>query len=559
MLLLLKYFYLFYCGKHNKGETMTNKNISIKSTYFIFIISAYFAFCLNNTFWQFAYNNINIENFRTFLFALSLPIFMFIPLFVLFNIITLPYISKPLITILLICSASANYAMHNLGTIINSDMIQNFAETTYREASELITLKAITYVFITGILPAIITCFIKIQYSNFKKELISRLAIILICLIGFGILSIFSYKDYISFARNHSQVRRYINTFNYISGINKYYKRQKNAQREFTIYDSSPSLTKQSSKPRLIILAIGETAREKNFSLYGYEKNTNPLLSKQDIYVFNNVVSCGTSTAVSVPCLFAHQTRETFNANDAKYAQNLLDIAQKAGYNILWKENDDGCKNVCNRVETIDAQKFLNTKHCFDDYCHDEFLLEGLEDKIKDLKKDTLIVLHMMGSHGPTYFKRYPDSFKKFEPFCNTSDLQKCTPEEIINTYNNTILYTDYVLSSLIDILKRQPQIESGMLYVSDHGESLGENNIYLHGLPYSMAPSEQKEIPMILWLSNSLKKQINIDNECLKQNAQKNQHSHDNFYHSVLHLLSINSSTYNSELDIFANCIIKQ
>ena len=537
---------------------MAKKTFSISSLKFILITSAYFAFCLNNTFWQFIYENITIENFRTFLFALSLPIFMFIPLFILFNIITLPYIAKPLIATLLICSAAANYAMYNLGTIINSDMIQNFAETTLREARELVSLKAIIFVFITGVLPALIICFFKIRYNNFKKELTGRLSLIIVCLIGFGILTVFSYKDYISFARNHSQVRRYINTFNYISGINKYYKKQRNAKREFIIYDSQPSITKQSSKPRLIILAIGETAREKNFSLYGYDKNTNPLLSKQDIYVFNSVVSCGTSTAISVPCLFAHQTREDFNVNDAKYSQNLLDIAQMAGYNILWKENDDGCKNVCNRVETIDAQDFLNTQYCFDDYCHDEFLLEGLENKIKDLQKDTLIVLHMMGSHGPTYFKRYPDSFKQFAPFCNTSDLQKCSQEEITNTYNNTILYTDFVLSSLIDILKKQSHIESGMLYVSDHGESLGENNIYLHGLPYSMAPNEQKEIPMILWLSKDLKNQINLNSECLKQNAKKNQHSHDNFYHSVLHLLSINSSTYNSELDIFANCIIK-
>lgn len=176
-----------------------------------------------------------------------------------------------------------------------------------------------------------------------------------------------------------------------------------------------------------------------------------------------------------------------------------IDVAKTAGYDIIWKDNDDWCKKVCNRIGKIDAKKGNKQPFCFDDYRHDDILLDGFEDRLKNITKETLIVLHTMGSHGPTYFKRYPDKFKKFTPACDTANLQDCTQEQIINTYNNTIVYTDYIIASLIETLKKHNELQSGMLYVSDHGESLGENNIYLHGLPYAIAPDFQKKVPMIL------------------------------------------------------------
>lgn len=257
----------------------------------------------------------------------------------------------------------------------------------------------------------------------------------------------------------------------------------------------------------MLVLIVGETARAQNFSLYGYEKNTNPLLSEnKEIITFKDVSSCGTATAISLPCMFSHLDKKQFNLTDANFTQNLLDIAKLAGYDVIWKDNDDGCKKVCNRVHKIDAKIGNKQPFCFGNYCHDDILLDGLNEELNNINKDTLIVLHTMGSHGPTYYKRYPEQFKKFTPTCDTANLQDCTQEQIINTYNNTIVYTDYIISSVIDILKNQKQLETAMLYVSDHGESLGENNIYLHGLPYAIAPKEQKQVPMILWLSDTKK-----------------------------------------------------
>lgn len=536
---------------------MLKTKTPLNSTLFIAIISAYFSFMLNVKFWQFAVEKIEIDGFSVALFALTLPFFIFIPLFWFFSLIFVPRIGKPLVMLLLVLSAASDYALQNLGIVINSDMIHNFAETNLREASDFITLRAVAYVLIVGVLPAIWVYRTPVRFSSLKKEVKTRLLLFLAGLLTIGLIASAVYKEYASFGRNNSQVRYYINTFNYIYAVGRYYKRSADAKRKFVILDRAPRrLPNSQNKPRVLVLLVGETARAANFSLYGYEQDTNPKLSRnKDITVFQNVSSCGTATAVSLPCMFSHLTRKRFNVTDAQYTQNLLDIAQSAGYDVFWKDNDDGCKKVCTRINHVDAKDGNKAPYCFGDYCHDDILLDGLENRLKDIKKDTLIVLHMMGSHGPTYFKRYPDKFKRFLPACDTANLQNCSQEQIVNTYNNTILYTDYVISSVINILNRQPQLQSGMLYASDHGESLGENNLYLHGLPYAIAPDEQKKIPMIMWLSPDLQKALRLNRSCLNEKAATQSFSHDNYFHTVLRMLFIDTTAYDRQLDIFSRC----
>ena len=256
--------------------------------------------------------------------------------------------------------------------------------------------------------------------------------------------------------------------------------------------------------------------------------------------------------------MFSVSGKHKFNITDAKYTQNVLDIVQSAGDRVIWKDNDDGCKNVCVRVNYINAQASNKQPHCFKDYCYDDILLDNLEETLDNIQKDTLIVLHMMGSHGPAYYKRYPERMKVFEPACHTEDLQDCSQEEIVNAYDNTILYTDYIISSVIDLLKTKNNLQSSMLYVSDHGESLGEHNIYLHGLPDKIAPKEQKNIPMILWLSDNAKKNMSLDISCLRHKAEKGFYSHDNYAHTIFGLLDITTKTYRKNLDILNTCTQK-
>lgn len=530
------------------------KNITSKK--FIFIISLYFCFVLNQTLWNYVFKMAEFNTASHIIALVNLPFLMFALLYLLFNIITLPYIGKPLIVILLLCSSLSDYAMKNMSIIIDSDMVRNFMETTTREAFDLVTPRVLLYVFIFGVLPALWVIFVKINYLPKVKECKQRLLYVFISLLIPLLVAPLCYKEYVSFGRNHKVVRHYINTFNYISAFNRYYKKSKNAHHEFIVLDEKPILSKKAgSAPRLFVYIVGETARSQNFSLYGYEKETNPELKKEDIIVFKDVTSCGTATTVSLPCMFSHLGKKDFKVNRASYTENLLDIVQKAGYYVFWNDNDDGCKDVCNRVENIDAKTGNKQPYCFGKYCQDDILLDGLEERIANAKKDTVIVLHQMGSHGPTYYKRYPDKFKHFTPTCDSSDLPECSQEQIVNTYDNTILYTDYVIASVIKILKRHPEYASAMLYASDHGESLGENNIYLHGLPYAIAPKVQKTIPMVLWLSDKIKKDLNLDVKRLKEEANKKSYSHDNLFHSILHLLSVETTAGEKErkkLDIF-------
>lgn len=532
---------------------MPKKLFTLSSRHFIILLSLYFAFVLNNRFWDLIEEKLEINNVAAALFAISLPLFIFVMLYVLFNLIVLPKVGKFLVIILLLCSAAADYAMTTLGIIINSDMIRNFAETTPREALELITPRAVFYVFITGILPAVLTALTDIKFQPFKKELKQRTLYCFAGLLTLVLLAPFTYKEYVTFGRNNKEIRRSVNTFNYIFALNKYHRQNRNANRKFVILDNTPTIEKNGTSPRVLLLIVGETARAQNFSLNGYPKETNPLLKTQNIINFADVSSCGTATAVSLPCMFSASPRKEFKVSRAYHTQNLMDIIQTAGYDVFWKDNDDGCKGICKRVAEKDAKEGNRQPWCFGSYCHDDILLEGLKERLAKVKKDTVIVLHAMGSHGPAYYKRYPEHFKRFLPACETADLQNCTREEITNTYDNTLLYTDYIISSAIDILKSRPELESGMLYVSDHGESLGEKNIYLHGLPYAIAPDVQKKVPMVLWLSENLQKSEKIDTTRLKQSATANAYSHDNYYHTVLGLLGIRSTTYNQALDILA------
>jgi lipid A ethanolaminephosphotransferase len=542
-----------------KNLSSKQSKFIIKSHWFIIAVSLYFSFVLNVSFWRFAANNIDITNFSTAWFVLSLPFFIFVPLYIIFNILLTPYLAKPISISLLLISSAANYFMYAYGVYIDSDMITNVFETTTRETFDLMTLSFFVSIFITGVIPSIIIYLTKIEYKTLKTEFKIRMLTSLASILVIGLFAATSYKEYASFGRNNREVRKLLNTINYTYSVIRYFQLQAEAKRGFALLDENAKNVPHIDPFKTVfVIIVGETARAKNFSLDGYDKQTNPLLSKQDI-IYNKAVSCGTATAVSLPCIFSSIPQEDFNKNDAKYTENLVDIIAKSGYDIWWMDNDDGCKDVCARIKTKYMTKINNPKYCFGEYCYDEALLEGLEEGIKDIKNDTVIVLHTMGSHGPSYYNRYPDKFKKFTPTCDTADIQNCSKEAIVNTYDNTILYTDYIVSSTIDILKKFTNLEIGLMYVSDHGESLGENNIYLHGLPYKIAPKEQTEVPMIIWMSENMKKYDYIDYDCMKEEASYKTYSHNDVFHSLLGLLEINTTLYDDSYDIFKECRTKK
>jgi len=272
---------------------------------------------------------------------------------------------------------------------------------------------------------------------------------------------------------------------------------------------------------------------------------------------FKDVASCGTATAVSVPCMFSQLTRSDFDRSRADNQDNALDIMQRAGVDLLWKENDGGDKGVAHNITKIEVDRSQKNELCNGSTCYDMALLNNLDTQISSMKGNRVIAMHLIGSHGPTYFQRYPQDKAFFQPDCPRADIENCSVEQIVNTYDNTIRYTDFVLDQTIAKLKTlEDKYNTAMIYVSDHGESLGENGLFLHGMPYGLAPDFQKRVPMMLWMSPGFKQAKHINSDCLQQEAQQTAtHSHDNVFHSLLGIMDIETNAYDGKLDIFKTC----
>jgi lipid A ethanolaminephosphotransferase len=305
-----------------------------------------------------------------------------------------------------------------------------------------------------------------------------------------------------------------------------------------------------------VLLVVGESARAASFELGGYDRATNPRLSGVgDLLYFDHAQSCDTSTAVSVPCMFSPLGHAQFDVDDARNHANLLDALQRAGVDVEWWDNNSGCKGVCARMLTVEYTKRRTAALCPGSYCYDEIMLEDLRRKLHDTQHDTVIVYHQIGSHGPAYEERYPPRFETFRPSCHTSELHRCTPDELRNAYDNTIVYTDYLLSRQIEILgTAQDRADTMLIYVSDHGESLGEHGIYLHGMPYAVAPTAQTHVPLLAWLPASSRARLRLDDGCLRSRLHQPA-SHDDLYHTVLGAVELRNDAYDPQRDLFAPC----
>lgn len=405
---------------------------------------------------------------------------------------------------LLIASQSAYY-MDHLGVIIDTVMIDNIMQTNRAELSGLMTSTLILRTFALGVIPAWLVLKYCPEPQNFNVELRSRLRMVLLCIVAIFLLVIPFTADYASFIREHKLVRFYSNpTYSVYSAI-KYATQQSSIsvhnQPLIKMAEDAKLLDPATSKKELIIMVVGETARADRFSLNGYKRLTNPELSKHPIVSFTNVTSCGTSTGVSVPCMFSSLGRDKYDKEIALDQENALDVLAKNGIEVLWRDNNSDSKGVATRVKYEDFKTPTLNPNCKGE-CRDVGMLSGLDEYIaKNKDKDMMIVLHQMGNHGPEYYRRYPKEFERFKPACQTGELRDCTQEEVDNAYDNAILYTDYFLSEVINFLKKyDDQFEVAMLYVSDHGESLGEHGIYLHAAPYMFAPKEQTHVPVIAW-----------------------------------------------------------
>lgn len=409
-----------------------------------------------------------------------------------------------ILALLLALSSLAAYYMDTFGVVIDDIMINNILQTDLQEAEGLISISLVLRLVFLGLIPAWLVWKFAPRPRPVRTELKSKLLLTLV-IIGVLAASVAPFTArYASFIREHKTTRYYANPNYFLYSLGKYLQAYLKTTEVIHVQQVASDAVEVGPVKRteLVIMVVGETARADRFSLNGYHRLTNPLLAQEDVVSLRNVSSCGTSTGESVPCMFSVLKRTEFEREKALHYENALDILFEHGVQVLWRDNNSDSKGVASRLVYEDFKSPTLNSVC-DNECRDVGMLKGLDRYIEARKgKDILIVLHQMGNHGPEYYRRYPKEFERFTPICKNSDLGLCSQEEINNAYDNAILYTDYFLAQVIQLLKKyDDQFATAMLYVSDHGESLGEHGIYLHAAPYVIAPKEQTHIPAIVWM----------------------------------------------------------
>lgn len=442
--------------------------------------------------------------------------------------------------------------MNTYHVVIDASMIRNTIQTDLSESMDLLSFKQLLYFIFFGVLPAYLIYKTPVAYNTLKHEIWNKVKLILLSLfVILGSLVTFN-KYYTSFFREHKPLRYTANPLYWIYSTGKYINLTYN-NGSITLKPMGTDATiPDTTNRKLMIMVVGEAARADHFSLNGYQRKTNPKLENENIINFSNVYSCGTSTAASVPCMFSLLDKDSYSYKKGRAQENVLDVLNHTNQiALLWRDNNSNSKGVALRIPYENFKIPENNTICTEGECRDIGMLVGLDDFIaKNANKDILIVLHQMGNHGPAYYKRYTKAYEKFTPVCRTNQLEECSRDEIANGYDNAILYTDNFLTQTIHFLKKYDhKYQTAMLYMSDHGESLGEGGLYLHGLPYFMAPEAQKHIGALVWLGDKSKKVI--DTEYLHKISSQH-FSHDNLKDSILGFFGVKTELYNPKMDLF-------
>lgn len=462
-------------------------------------------------------------------------------------------------SLLFVVAAFGSYFSAKYGIVMNKEMMRNVWQTDATEAGGLISVQLIQWVLLLGVVPAAFIWKVRLPAIDWRRSLKQRCGAIA-GILAVSAVALFSCaSSYAVYFREHKPIRFTLSPAAPLSSAIQFFADQRNDSARGPAINVSGAAVREGpvrAKPLLMLIVVGETARAADFQLGGYARATNPRLAAENgLVYFGQATSCGTATAISVPCMFSHLRRDGFDVDEASRYMNLLDALAESGFDVEWRDNNAGCKGVCARVREISYADRKDPRLCERDYCYDEILLDGMQEKLRSLQHDTVIVMHMIGSHGPAYARRYPAQFETFTPACHSNELQRCNGQEILNAYDNTILYTDYVLAQAIDELRAaSDRVDSVLLYASDHGESLGEQGVYLHGLPYRFAPQTQKQVPMLLWTSDGYAAERRLDARCLQSRA-KQAVSHDNLYHTVLGAAQVRNASYDAGLDLISHC----
>ncbi|GAB3264444.1 phosphoethanolamine transferase [Chitinimonas naiadis] len=521
------------------------------------LVTAFFTLFCNGLFWQAALAGRDWSQPKNWLFALAIWIALTAIHFAAFSLFANRWTVKPLLSVLLVVTAFATYYMQRYHVFYDTSMVRNVLKTDVKEAKELMTPGILPHLFLFAVLPLVVLWRSRLQLRSWKRALLLRIVWIGVAVAVAVGATLLVFQDFSALMRNQREIRHLITPGNYVVSLIRVLAADTAAAGPRKPVGKDAKLAAswaQRDKPAVLVIVVGETARAANWGLNGYARQTTPELAAMDVVNFSQVNSCGTNTEVSVPCMFSPFGRRDYNEKNIRQHESLLHVLDHAGLKVLWRDNQSGCKGVCDGLETQQVDSAKDPKLCDGERCLDEILLGGLADRLKSEKGSLVVVLHQLGNHGPAYFKRYPDAQRRFTPECTTSELGKCTRQEVVNAYDNALLYTDHFLAQTIKLLQAQTSHDAAMIYVSDHGESLGENGIFLHGLPYAIAPREQTTVPMVMWASQSYANSFGLDMNCVKQRS-KQEISHDYLFSTVLGLLQVNTQVYDKNYDFAAAC----
>ena len=539
----------------------------------LLVASLFWAFTANRLFLDGALKERDFSQASTWGFAAALLLMLAAVHYLLMSLVATRHTVKPLLTVLIVGTAFATHFMQSFSVYLDPSMMRNVLRTDVAEARELFAWRLLPHLLLYAVLPLVLLWRVRVRPRRWLPAIGMRLGTMLTALALLVGTLMLVFQPFASLMRNHKELRYLATPANYLWSIGAVVAAQAKgaAQPRRAIgLDAAPGPRWAArSKPLVVVLVVGETARAANWGLTGYARQTTPELAalaarssaeQPSLISYPDVTACGTNTEVSLPCMFAPVGRRDYDEDRIRGSESLLHVLARAGAAVQWRDNQSGCKGVCAGLPQDEVTSLNLPGVCSEGRCMDEGLLAGLSqrlDAVAAAGKPTtqLLVLHMLGNHGPAYFRRYPPAFERFTPACKFDDLQKCTQQEIVNAYDNALLYTDHVLASLVAKLQAaSPGVDTAMVYVSDHGESLGENNLYLHGLPYAIAPDTQKKVPMLVWLSPGAAQATGVDAACLLRGAAMPV-AHDHLFHTLLGLLDVKTALLEPAWDLTANC----
>lgn len=528
----------------------------------VLIASLYFALVSNGTFFRAVAATGALSGSQGVLTAVCLFVGIAAANALLLGVLINRWTAKPLLTVLLIVTAAASYFMSAYTVYLDADMLRNILHTDGKESRELVSLAVLPSLLLYGVLPALALWRVRIPPRPWRRAVAYRTGSLVLAVLILATSLLASFQSISALMRNHHELRYLVTPGNYITSlltVARDAQGDRKRPREPVGTHARVVGRPIGAKPRLLVLVVGETVRAQNWGLNGYARQTTPgleaLARGPDGPVnFNDVTACGTSTETALPCMFSPYGRAHYDKERIKHSESLLHVLEHAGIHTLWRDNQTGCKGVCEGLAFESFEHGDVPGDCKQGSCLDEAMLHGLADRIASRPGDQVVVLHQLGNHGPAYYARYPARFRRYAPECATPDLDRCSRDQIVNAYDNALLYTDHFLARTIRLLAEQRGRDTALIYLSDHGESLGENGLFLHGVPYAIAPDTQTRVPLLVWLSPQFAVNRGVDMSCMRQLSSAAV-SQDNLFHSVLGLMQVHTPEYDASLDLFARC----